>query len=110
MGVLEDQPQVDPYQELLHLAVELELQDQVGLLVSVMEAAALTTCQSLVPRPPSVLVLVTLDCTPLLLLILPSLLEAQGPPNTCPPSSLLLLCPHHKVSLTHGNRRASPTT
>lgn len=102
---------MDPYQELLHLAVALDLQDQgVGLLVVVMEAAALTTCLSRAPRLPSVLLSVALDCTLLLLLALLSPLEAQGPPNTCPPSSLLLLCPHHKVSLIHGKRRASPTT
>lgn len=91
--------------------MELDLQDQgAGLLVLVMEAAALTTCLSLVPRPPSILLSVTLDCTHLLLLALHSPPEAQGPPNTCPPSSLLLLCPHLKVSLIHGKHRASPTT
>lgn len=102
---------MDLYQELLHLAVELDLQDQeADLLGLVMKAAALITCLSLVPRPPSILLSVALDCTLLPLLALHSPLEAQGPLNTCPPFSRLLLCPHHKVSLIHGKCRASPTT
>lgn len=93
------------------MAVALDLQGQgAGQLALVMEATALTTCLSLAPHPPSILLSVALDCTLLRLSAPLSPLEAQGPPNTCPPFSLLLLCPHHKVSLIHGKHRANPTT
>lgn len=96
---------------LLHLVMELDLQDQeTGLLQLVMDAATLTTSLNLVHHPPSILLSVALDCTLLLLLAPHSPLEAQGPPNICPPSSHLLLCLHHKVSLIHSKHRASPTT
>lgn len=77
------------------------------LLLLLVMVATLTTCLSLVHHPPSILISVALVCIPLLLLALHSPLEAQGPPNTCPPSSLLRLYPHHKVSLIH-NHRPSP--
>lgn len=109
--MLEDQQDVDPFQERLYLAVELLLQEQgAGLLLLVMEATTLTICLSLVHHPPSILQSAALDYTLLILPAMHSPLEAQGQQNTCPPSSLLLLCPHHKFSVVHSKHRASPTT
>lgn len=100
---------MDLCQELLHSAVELDLQERGVELLLVMEGAVLITCLSLVHQPPLILPSAILGCTLLPLLALHSPLEAQGPPSICPPFSLLLLCPHRKVFLIPSKHRASTT-